>query len=252
MATPILKGYYNGIFFEFLIHKEKKDAIILLEGFPSSNNKDHLIRFFYENGFNVFFPRLKGTFQSKGTFLETNPIKDFLYFIREIKKGSAKSLWDMKEVSFSLGSINVIADSFSGAIACGLSASSKDVSKLILASPVLDYKKHNINDNEQDLDSLTLFVKRAYKNLYRYQFKSIQSELNKFKEISPEFYLKSNITPILLFHDANDPVVSIEHAKEICEKLKNCHLIQTDSGHGFSPKLLENYSQKILDFLDKD
>lgn len=249
MAIPILKAYYGKIFFEFLVHKGKKDSIILLEGFPSSNQRDYLMRFFYEKGFNVFFPRFKGSFQSEGVFLETDPVKDILYFIEKIKEGSAKNLWDMEDIMFSTGKINLIGSSFSGAIACGLSASSKEISRLVLASPVLDYEKHNIKGNEQDLDSLTMFVKRAYKNLYRFSFNSIQEKMNTFDKISPNFYLKSNMPPTLIFHDPTDNSVSIQHAREICSKLKNCQLVETEEGHGFSEKLLDKYSKKILNFL---
>jgi esterase/lipase len=249
MVIPILKSYYEEIFFEFLIHNDKKDCIILLSGFPSSNQRDEIMHFFYEKGFNVFFPRFKGTFQSEGKFLETNPVSDLLSFIKELKKGYAKNLWDMNKINFKVGKIYVIGDSFSGAIACGLGACSKDVSKIILASPVLDYKKHNIDGNEQDLDALTLFVKRAYKNLYRYSFSSLQKQLDKFKEISPSFYLKSLNKPILLLHDPNDNTVSIKHSKTLFKNMRNCKIIEANIGHGFR-RVLSKYPNLILDFLN--
>jgi len=248
MVMPILKSYYGKIFFEFLTHKDKRDTIILLAGFPGSNQKDEMMYFFYEKGFNVFFPRFKGTFQSEGKFLETNLVDDLLFFIKELKKVQAKNLWDMSKVHFKIGKINVVGDSFSGAIACGLCACSEDISKIILASPVLDYKKHNIDGDEQDLDALTLFVKRAYKNLYRYSFNSLQKEINKFKEISPDFYLKLLNKPILLFHDPNDRAVSIRHSKILFGNMKNCKIIKTNTEHGFC-RVLDKYSNLILDFL---
>lgn len=248
MTIPILKSYYKKIFFEFLTHKDKRDTVIFLSGFPSSNQRDEVMYFFYEKGFNVFFPRFKGTFQSEGKFLETNPVDDLLFFIKELKKGRAKNLWDMDKVNFKIGKINVFGDSFSGAIACGLAARSEDVSKIILASPVLDYKKHNLNGDEQDLDALTLFVKRAYKNLYRYSFNSLQKEINKFKEISPDFYLKLLNKPILLFHDPNDRGVSMKHSKILFGNMKNCKIIETNTGHGFG-RVFDKHSGLILDFL---
>lgn len=248
MVIPILKSHYGKIFFEFLTHKDKRDTIILLGGFPGSTQKDEMMYFFYEKGFNVFFPRFKGTFQSEGEFLETNPVEDLLLFIKELKKEQAKNLWDLSKVNFKIGKINVVGDSFSGAIACGLGACSEDISKIILASPVLDYKKHNIDGNEQDLDALTLFVKRAYKNLYRYSFNSLQKEINKFKEISPNFYLKLLDKPILLFHDPNDRSVSMKHGKVLFGDMKNCRIIKTNMGHGFR-KVLGKYPDLILDFL---
>lgn len=248
MTKPILKSYYKEIFFEFLTHNNKCDTIIILSGFPSSNQNNELMYFFYENGFNVFFPRFKGSFQSKGKFLKTNPIDDLLFFIKELKKGYAKNLWDMNKIYFENKKINLVAESFSGAIACGLAACSNDVFKIILGSPVLDYKKHNINGDEQDLNALTLFVKRAYKNLYRYSFNSLQNEINNFKEISPDFYLRLLNKPILLFHDPSDETVSIKHSETFFKNMENCKIIKTNKGHGFK-RLLEEYSDLIIDFL---
>ncbi|MDK2907586.1 MAG: hypothetical protein PWQ87_44 [Candidatus Woesearchaeota archaeon] len=248
MVLYILKAYYGKIFFEFLTHKDKSDAVILLDGFPSSNKNDETMYFFYEKGFNVFFPRFKGSFQSEGKFLKTNPVHDLLFFIKELKKGEATNLWDMSKVNFEIEKINVVGESFSGAIACGLAACSEDISKIILASPVLDYKKHNINGDEQDLDALTSFVKRAYKHLYRFNFNSLQKEINKFKEISPDFYLRLLNKPILLFHDPKDRTVSIKHSKTLFWNKKNCRIIETDTGHGFR-RALEKYPDLIVDFL---
>mgnify|MGYP007017149674 CR=1 FL=1 len=56
MQKPIVKSYFDNIFFESLIHKKPSDAIIIFPGFPSSNKQDDIINFLYNKGFNVFFP----------------------------------------------------------------------------------------------------------------------------------------------------------------------------------------------------
>ena len=250
MGKPILKAYYRNIFFEFLVHPDKRDAIIILPGFPSSNVMDDIIYFFYEKGFNVFVPRYPGSYQSKGQFLKTNPITDLLKFIDQLKKGKAVSLWDDNEISFEISKIFVFGGSFGGSVALALATGSKGASKVVLISPVWDFKEHNKQHNEQDLDSMTCFVKKAYKNLYRYQFNSLVQTVSRFKEFSPKYYLNKLNTPILVFHDPDDKSVSINHSRDIKKVIKDIQIVESDTGHGLSIKLLNKYFDKIKSFLE--
>lgn len=251
MTKPILKAYYNGGFFEFLIHKDKStDAIIILPGFPSSNNEDDLMRFFYEKGFNVFYLRYKGSFQSNGYFLESNIIDDMIKAIDYINKGRVISLWDMEKKSFENKRLILLTGSFGGAIACGIASKSNHlISKIILSAPVWDFNKHNTIYKEQDLYHLLDFVKRAYKNLYRIKFNNLITCLNKFRNLSPNYYLQKLSCPILILHDPEDKTVSIMHTKEIIKQIKGSELIEHNLGHGLSEELIERYWSEIGNFI---
>lgn len=252
MKRPILKSYCGGIFFEFLVDEDKRDSIILLPGFPSSNIFDDKISYFYEKGFNVFVPRYLGSFQSEGKFLEKDPILDLNTFISFIKKGKTINLWDMKKISFQTGKIFLVGGSLGGSVALALSAQSKEVNGAILASPVFDFEKHNKKYREQDLDQMTAFVRRAFKNLYRYNFKSLTKKLLGYFSFIKKNYVKKLNIPILVFHDPSDKSISIEHSRKIKKELNNITLIETDTGHGLSSKLLEKYSSKIDEFLKRN
>ena len=253
MIPPILKAYSKDLFFEFLTHDKEADAIILLPGFPSSNKEDELMRFLYEKGFNVFYIRYKGSFQSKGYFLETNIVNDIIESITYLNKGKVKSLWDMQEIFFKNKSLIILTGSFSGAIACGIAAKSKNIiSKIILSAPVLDFRKHNSIYEEQDLIYLLNFVKRAYLNLYRIKFNNLVNQLNKFQELSPQYYMERLDCPLLIFHDPKDKTVSIEHTKEAIKLLKSSKLIQHNLGHGLSELLIKKYWNKIKNFIECD
>lgn len=248
---PILKAYYKDMFFEFLVHGREegweRDSIVLLPGFPSSNKYDSEMRYLYSRGFNVFFPRYKGTYQSKGSgkggFLGENIVQDLKKFLEEMKKGKAKSLWDNRVVEFSVGGkIILFGGSFSGAVACGLGAVDKDVRKIVLFSPVWDFKKHNELGGEQDLEKLIPFVKRAYKNLYRIGFESLSKKMMEFRECSPEFYLNrlaGNETGVLVMHDPEDTTVSIKHTFEVIKKHPWIKLIKHSRGHSWNYELLQ-------------
>jgi esterase/lipase len=255
---PILKAYYGDIFFEFLVHSKeegwKRDAIVLLPGFPSASKYDYEMRFLFQRGFNVFFPRYKGTYQSKGKFLNENIVLELKKFLEELKKGKAKSLWDNSVVNFSVGgNIILFGGSFSGAVACGLGAVDKDISKIVLFSPVWDFKKHNENGDEQDLEKLTPFIKRAYKNLYRVGFESLSKKMGEFRECSPDFYLNrlaGRETGVLIFNDPEDKTVSIKHTLEVIKKHPWIKSIEHNKGHdGRTSGLIELRWQDIFSFI---
>lgn len=254
MTKPILKAYCNKIFFEFLVHKnDPSDAMIILPGFPSSNNEDELMRFFYEKGFNTFYLRYKGSFQSKGYFLESNPVYDMIQCISHINKGKVVSLWDMKEKYFKNRNLIILTGSFGGAIACGIAAKSNHlISMIILSAPVWDFGKHNTTFKEQDLIHLSDFVKRSYQNLYRIKFNNLINQIHKFQELSPEYYLKKIDFPLLIFHDPEDNTVSIEHTRKIIKKIKNSKLIEHNLGHGLSRELIKKYWSEIEKFIKYD
>lgn len=252
MEKPILKAYYGNIFFEFLTYDEPKDSVIFLPGFPSSNKYDVEMRFLFKKGYNVFFPRYKGTYQSKGLFLKSNIVRDIQKFLNEIKKGKAESLWDLNIKKFSTRKIILFGGSFSGAIACGLSSIDKNISKIILSAPVWDFKKHNSDGNEQDLQKLVPFIKRAYSNLYRFRFNNLINTLFQFKELSPSFYLEklqNKQIPILVLHDPRDKTVSIKHSLYMKNKLPKLKIIKHFLGHPFGIKLIENKWKEINKFI---
>ena len=100
MKEQVQRAYFGGIFFEFVLQDRLADAIIILPGFPSGNDFNDLIKFFYDRGYHVFVPRYRGTYQSSGVFMSKNPVDDMMFFLEHLKDGEVKSLWDMKKREF--------------------------------------------------------------------------------------------------------------------------------------------------------
>ncbi len=248
MEKPILKAYYGDIFFEFINHKEPTDTILYLEGFPSSGSHKKEIEFLYRKGYNIFVPHYKGTYQSRGKFLGGNIVYELKEFLDKLKMGSVINLWDMSEVNFKIKRLILFGGSFSGAICCGLSTLTK-FDKIVLFAPVLDYLRLNEKGDEQDPDHMIPFVKRAYENLFRFDFDKIVERMSKFKECSPNYYLNKLKTPVLILHDPTDKTVSIRMAKEFEKKLPNIKLIESSEGHKMD-KTLEKEWTKIKKFLE--
>lgn len=87
--TKINSSGCEDLFFAYkLSETSSKGTIILLDGLPSNpSSKDPLIRNLSEKGWDVFFPRYKGTWDSKGKFLEEEPSKAIIEFIEKLKQG---------------------------------------------------------------------------------------------------------------------------------------------------------------------
>ncbi|MBS3065470.1 alpha/beta fold hydrolase [Candidatus Pacearchaeota archaeon] len=250
MKKPILRGYYGGIFFEFVLQDRTADAIIILPGFPSGNDFWDLIAFFYGKGYHVFVPRYRGTYQSTGVFLSKNPVDDMLFFLENLDGGYAKNMWDMKKEGFKINKKILVSGSFGGPIALALAAKCKKISHLILQAPVWDFKIHNSLGDEQDFEKMTEFVRSAYKNCYRFRFKSLMKKLGKFDELNPAYYLpKVKDIPILIMHDPNDRVVSLRHTKEKIAFLERGTYLEHYLGHKITSDIFSVYWKDIDKFI---
>jgi len=252
MRKPILRGYYGSIFFEFLLQDRVADAIILLPSFPSGNDFSDLMDLFYEMGYHVFIPRYRGTYQSSGVFLSKNPVNDLVEFMKHLDTGKAKSLWDMKTYSFRTYKKLLITWGFGAPIAFGLAAKSNALNHIIVQAPIWDFKRYNEDNDSQDLQKMSDFVSRAYKNCYRFKFNDIIKKLTRFEELSPEYYtnrLIINKTPILVMHDPNDKFVSFKQTKERLGKIPKLTYIEHYLGHKLNRSMLSAFWKEIDKFI---
>src|SRR3989338_512707 len=176
MKKPVLKAYYGGIFFEFVLQDRNADVVIILPGFPGRNDYNEIIEVFFERGYHVFVPRYRGSYQSSGTFLSKSPV--------------------------------------------------------------------------HDLEHLTSFVKRAYKNCYRLSFDNLRNRAMKFKDINPVNYIHGLIDfPVLVLHDPNDKVVAFRHTKEMLTNLNKATYIEHYLGHGLNEHLINAFWKEIDKFI---
>jgi esterase/lipase len=247
LNKPILKAYYGRIFFEFLVQNNPADTILYMPGFPYTGDHDREIQFLYNKGYNVFWPKYPGSYQSKGKFLDRNLVNEFSKFIDSLKKGKVISLWDNSQIKFKIKKLILFGGSFSGAICSGLASKNK-IDKMVLFSPLWDFSTHNEKKDEQDLDHLIPFVKRAYKNLFRFEWNSLTNKIKEFPECNPKNYLKKLNLPILVFHDPKDRTVSIRKTLEFEKKLPSMKLVKHNKGHS-SRRIMISKWKRIERFL---
>jgi len=126
-------------------------AVIILDGLPSRPaSKDQLIKKLSGHGFDVFFPRYEGTWESKGEFLKRPPSRGIIEFIEALRKGV--SLNDKK---YFARKIFLLGSSFGGGVALDIAA--KGVAdKICVLSPVISFRR------VAGVDALEDYLRTAY------------------------------------------------------------------------------------------
>lgn len=250
MKQQPLRAYFGSIFFEFVLQDRMADAVIILTDFPTKNEHNEVIELFYERGYHVFVPFYRGSYQSEGVFLSKSPVSDLMSFIQHLNKGNVKEIKDMKKINFKINKKLLFGEGFGSVIACSLAAKQNEFSHLILSSPFWDFQRLNEKRDELDLNALSSYVKRAYKNCYRFKFGNIFEKLKKFQELKPEFYLeKLQEIPVLIFHDPNDKLASFKRTKEMMEKLPKSNLIEHYFGYGSLETAIRAYWKEFDKFV---
>jgi len=141
-------------------------AVIILDGLPSRPaSKDQLIKKLSGHGFDVFFPRYEGTWESKGEFLKRPPSQGIIEFIEALRKGV--SLNDKK---YFARKIFLLGSSFGGGVALDVAA--KGVAdKTCALSPVISFRR------VPRIKTLEDYLRTAYSKDYRFNSKNWQKLL---------------------------------------------------------------------------
>ncbi len=241
----INKSKYNEISFDFIIPKNYNGKlIIILPGLPEYPRPKEIMIKLADKGYSVIYPKYRGTFESKGSFLEKSPAYDILELIDYISHyGKIIDLFFMKEVRLNINEIIVLASSFGSSVGLHLAKLTNKVKKFVLIAPVIDFASHNNGNNEQDLENLGRFIKRGYPFIYR------------FKEGNYKRLLKGNIIPsaldkiksysgkIVIVHGEDDEVVSLKNSINFVSKFPSAELIKLKGKGHFS---VSNINEELL------
>ena len=77
------------IAFEYILPRAYTTAVVVVDGMPRVPELTEYLSLLASWGYAVFFPRLKGTWESKGEFLDHNPAEDITFFAEQLKSGLA-------------------------------------------------------------------------------------------------------------------------------------------------------------------
>jgi len=230
---------------EFILAPEKtEDTIIFLTGIPSSPNKNDLLEFYAKKGFNVFLPRYRGTWESKGEFLKNEPTKDIIDVIEGIQKPFI-DLWTGQKFHIENPNIYILGAGFGGT--AGLYVSKhKDVKYVFLNSPVIDW---SVNSKIEPLKKLEKYLIEAFPNAFRFKKENFK-KLQNGKFYNPINNLnKIDWSKVTIFHAKDDEIVSVNPLLKIKDKTKNIRISNNGGHFGCNDFMRPRWSIFIMSFI---
>ncbi len=189
----------NGIFFEYLIPKNKTGKIpfiILCEGLPAKPCQNKLMNILVDLGYGVLYPRYGGTWESEGVFLERKPGEEISYLAEKLLNGLV-----LGGTNITAKKITLIATSFGASVALSI-AENKNINKIIALSPILNFK------NLPSLDSLRKFLQKMYSTTYRFTASTWENLASGECVPSASSVNKKSVSKIFLFGGYEDKEIS--------------------------------------------
>jgi esterase/lipase len=235
--AEIKSSRYKNLFFTYLYSKANlsKGAIILLDGLPSNpSSKTNLINFLSEKGFDVFFPRYEGTWESEGIFLLRAPSEAVIEFIKKLKEGIK-----IKKTFYKNKNILILGASFGGGVALDISTK-ENVGKICVLSPVISFRK------VEGIENLESYLNKEYREDYRFNLKGwkklLKDELWNLNET--KIYGSNKIWVGI---GKSDGQVKERDIKKFCER-KDISVETYDLGHITLSKIPFSMLEEIINF----
>lgn len=232
----IYRTKLNGLIaeFAFLEGLMPTQAVILCDGLPSAPYRKETIESLAKQGFLVFYPHYRGTWESEGEFLLKSPVEDVKLVVESIKSGHIQELFADRIFDFQIDKIYLIGVSFGGSVV--LSASSlQGINKVISFCPVVNFRTFGTKYPEQDLRHMGDFMKVAFTNGYRFD----STNWNKLLEgsiLDPVGSVeKTDPKNIIIVQCEDDTTVNYHPVVEFAEKFGiQCKLLPTGGHFSFS------------------
>ncbi len=230
--------------------RKRQRVIIVCDGMPSIPRKQPLADWLAQKGYWVFYPRYRGSWESRGDFLARSPHEDILDVIDGLNKPIREATHG-KKFTVKPDEIFVIGGSFGGATAILCSLDPR-VKRVIANCPVVDWSiLRSALKVETSNPSYVAYLREAFGQGYRL------SENNWKKLYSGTFFNPihhaSEIDPskILMFHAQDDPSIpwrSVESfAKKTGVKLK----LLARGGHLKTEFVVQKFWPEIKKFLER-
>lgn len=222
-------------------------VIILCTGMPSYPAKKELMFFLAAQGYWVFLPRYRGSWESEGWFLARSPHWDIIDVIDSLSSGFF-DLWHNKKYRIKNPKIYLIGSSFGGP-AVILASQDKRVKKAVALSPVIDWRRET---KLEPIDWLGKFIRLAFGNGYRFKPK----DWNKLKRGA--FYNpmasvhKLDKDKLYIIHAQDDKVVYADTSVEFAQKLGCKITLLRTGGHLSTSNLMRpSFWKKVSNFIKK-
>jgi len=194
--------------------KQSNKVLILCDGLPVVPGKNDLLDFFSKQGYWVFYPRYRGSWESGGSLLARSPHLDIIDVIDGLFK-KIENLHTGQKYIIKKPKIFLLGSSFGGS-AVILTSQDKRVTAGVAFSPVVDWQAPS---QEEPLEKQYDFLKAVYGMGYRLK-KSNWDKLirgnfyNPIKQVSLIDGRK-----LMIIHSQDDKVVRFKDVKKFVKQI---------------------------------
>ncbi len=242
--------FKNEILTEFLppMRATKNQRVIILAaGCPSGPNKNEVLKFLSKKGFWVFFPRYRGSWESKGRFLQKPLDQDLLDVASEIPKGFV-DIWSGRKFKLKPNQIIILGGSFGGAAAI-LASRNKLITKAMSISPLIDQTRPG---KDEPFPKMIKFYEEGYGPAFRIA-KNGWAKLKSGKFFNPIKHISEiNGHKNLIIHAKDDQTCPYSITKKFA-LLTNTPLVTLNKGDhlGLSIILQPKFYKIFLKFINE-
>lgn len=214
------RGVTNGIVFEYCLPEKYSSAIIVLDGLPRVPELSSFLNLLCSWGYAVFYPRLKGTWESGGEFLDHNPAEDVCLLANNLKVGMT-----LEEKNIKVDRVLVLGSSFGGLTALNASLH-EDITLAVALSPVY------LMSAVPGMETLDSFIKEVFSGAYRYSDynwkRLLNDEVMSFDMVvkNPKF----NQSKCIVVAGEEDQQIKFVELNTLC-KQNNINFHKLPSGH---------------------
>lgn len=202
-----------------------KKLIVFCPGLPGQPENANIMEYFTKLGFTCFFIKYSGTWESEGEFLKRNPEEDVREVIAYLEKNKkVTEFYTEKQINLNFDEIILFGSSFGGSVAIVAGAKDGNINKIVALAPVVNYKSQGRETKfeEENLENLGKFLKRAYGPAYRLNLKNWEKLISGEVDLNPSDYVsKLKKKDVLLIQGANDKSVSPKRTKDFFGKIES-------------------------------
>ncbi|MBX2866665.1 hypothetical protein KTR10_01765 [Candidatus Kaiserbacteria bacterium] len=202
------RTFIGGMITEYILPEKFSKAIIVIDGLPRTPVLDTFLNLLASWGYAVFFPRLKGTWESEGVFLDHNPAEDIQELAELIQGGI-----NVDGQTVHTEHITVLGASFGGLVALYAGVNNA-IDRVIALSPV--YAMSQV----PDIDTLKSFMQRSFGVAYRFTdadwSRLVNDEILSLEAVMQHSSFRADKYHILA--GENDRQIPIETLQQICRQ----------------------------------
>ena len=194
-------------------NRSSNKIIIFCDGAPGLPGSPNKLIYWSKKGYWVFRPRYRGTWESKGVFLDKEPAEDVIDLIDGLESPIIDE-WNKLEYKCDPKEIFIIGSSFGGPAAI-FASKDKRVKKVVAMSPVIDWRAPS---EDEPLEHWPEIVERSFGMGYR-STPEIWKKLQTGKFYNPMLHMDEfDGSKIMIIHAEDDTDIRAKEVREFADQ----------------------------------